>query len=396
MSKRKFEGAVAANVAAGEHNDAAATARGAQRSPEQEGETTRCERQFRDVCRRSVAPSTLKAYDGPFEDWCDYRMRNGKDIYLRPGPDRESQLDAVTALGGFMWSLFRPEPPAGAKYLNGRPRKANKEGTIASRLSAIAFRHKMDIGVELPTAHFLIKAGKKGFLRQQGEEGGNVAKARRGLSWTTLKQAKGTKSIWQQWQGGMVVWYGLAMSFVLLARASELWAYDSGAVHADYCIRRADLAFSKAGKPLPWSDRERSDAVTITFRASKSDQQRRGAQVTKECNALQLILEILRLQPALPMTAPLTAYMSQGVLRVVTRKVATSALRGMIAVFGDGANPMEYALHSGRIGAATALAAAGCSDSAIMAAGRWSSMSFLVYIRPSTEESSRVSDALVS
>ena len=54
-----------------------------------------------------------------------------------------------------------------------------------------------------------------------------------------------------------------------------------------------------------------------------------------------------------------------------------------------------YALHSGRIGAATALAALGHTDSAIMAAGRWASTAFMVYVRPSIDESERVSAALL-
>jgi hypothetical protein len=87
------------------------------------------------------------------------------------------------------------------------------------------------------------------------------------------------------------------------------------------------------------------------------------------------------------------AYIRDGKERVVSRAVATAALRAMLR--GQGVvNVERYALHSGRIGAATKLAAEGHSDSAVMAAGRWKSTSFMAYIRPSTCESDRVSHTL--
>ena len=43
--------------------------------------------------------------------------------------------------------------------------------------------------------------------------------------------------------GGRVAWIGLALAYLLLLRASELFAEDDGRVHAVYCLRGGDLAF---------------------------------------------------------------------------------------------------------------------------------------------------------
>ena len=40
--------------------------------------------------------------------------------------------------------------------------------------------------------------------------------------------------------GGRVVWIGLALTYLLLLRASELFAEDDGRVHVVYCLREGD------------------------------------------------------------------------------------------------------------------------------------------------------------
>jgi hypothetical protein len=71
--------------------------------------------------------------------------------------------------------------------------------------------------------------------------------------------------------------------------------------------------------------------------------------------------------------------------------MATASLQHMITATDSSKQAKQYTLHSGRIGGATALAAAGLSDSAIKAAGRWKSDAIERYVRPSREEASRVS-----
>ena len=77
---------------------------------------------------------------------------------------------------------------------------------------------------------------------------------------------------------------------------------------------------------------------------------------------------------------------------VVTRAEAVVMLRMMVACTGS--NPAHFALHSGRIGGATQLAAQGMSELQIQRAGRWKSRAFMVYIREAGEGAEMVSAAL--
>ena len=120
----------------------------------------------------------------------------------------------------------------------------------------------------------------------------------------------------------------------------------------------------------------------VTFRPSKSDNKRLGAIVTrtrvtvgsekardaKSYGALEIILDLLDLYPELSGSAPLMQTRTANGWKVITRTVATKALRRMVSSLGR--DPMQYALHSGRIGGATQLAAQGASDIQIQRAGR--------------------------
>jgi hypothetical protein len=136
----------------------------------------------------------------------------------------------------------------------------------------------------------------------------------------------------------------------------------------------------------------RAQAVTVEvrFRGSKADQQRRGAVVQHSGEALHILLHLLQLDTTISNTAPLMSYTDSTnratVVKTVTSKLATSYLRHMVSAAGQSARASNYTLHSGRIGGATALAAAGVADSAIMAAGRWKSDAYLRYIRPTRQD----------
>jgi hypothetical protein len=87
---------------------------------------------------------------------------------------------------------------------------------------------------------------------------------------------------------------------------------------------------------------------------------------------------------------------SATVVKTVTSKLATSYLRYMVSAAGQSARATNYTLHSGRIGGATALAAAGVADSAIMAAGRWKSDAYSRYIRPTRQGAAVAAKALTA
>ena len=78
--------------------------------------------------------------------------------------------------------------------------------------------------------------------------------------------------------------------------------------------------------------------------------------------------------------------------KVITRSEATRALRLLVSCVGR--EPSQYALHSGRIGGATHLAAQGGSELQVQRAGRWKSLAFMVYVRAGGEGAEFVSRAL--
>ena len=108
--------------------------------------------------------------------------------------------------------------------------------------------------------------------------------------------------------------------------------------------------------------------------------------------ALEILLDLLDLYPELSGSAPLMQTRTATGWKVTTRTVATKALRWMVGSLGR--DPTQYALHSGRIGGETQLAAQGASDIQIQRAGRWKSLEFMVYVRAGGEEAEFVSEAL--
>ena len=177
-------------------------------------------------------------------------------------------------------------------------------------------------------------------------------------------------------------------------------------MHSDFCLTRRDLVFFAAAFQLTWVHRRTADRVKVTFRASKSDGKRLGAIVTrtrvvignegggdgKNSEALKIMLDLLDIYPDLDGSAPLMQIQSATGCTVATRTMATKALRRMVGSLGR--DPAQYALHSGRIGRATQLAAQGASYIQIQRAGRWKSLAFMVYVRAGGEGAEFVSESL--
>lgn len=140
------------------------------------------------------------------------------------------------------------------------------------------------------------------------------------------------------------------------------------------------------------------------FVASKADQNREGHTITRlrgangagagraPVGAFEAIVELLDVHPRLPRGAPLMTRRTSAGWKVVTRAEAVVALRMMVACTGR--DPAQFALHSGRIGGATQLAAQGMSELQIQRAGRWKSRAFMVYVREAGEGAKAVSVAL--
>ena len=80
--------------------------------------------------------------------------------------------------------------------------------------------------------------------------------------------------------GGDVLWLGLALSFFLLCRASELFACANGLVHPDFCLTRDCLTVFRGDVQGNIEDRARADFVKVLLMASKTDQNREGCATT--------------------------------------------------------------------------------------------------------------------
>ena len=78
----------------------------------------------------------------------------------------------------------------------------------------------------------------------------------------------------------------------------------------------------------------------------------------------------------------------------LTKSMFIREVRSALTSMGLQANP--FAGHSFRIGAATAAAQAGLEDSVIQALGRWSSATFLLYIRIPREQLAPLSALIAS
>ena len=260
----------------------------------------------------------------------------------------------------------------------------NRQSTVGGYLAAMNFFHKMFAGWALPTSHCMIVAVGKGIDRAHGMSK-KKAQIRLPLSWSLLSQ--GRQALVSMEDGGRVMWLGLAVSYFMLCRASEMWAYADGKVHPDFCLTRECLAFSREGVQVEFGNRSTATAVQIRFVASKCDQKRAGCTITRTrlsneremggvlMGAFQVLLELRDVHPHLPREAPLTVRATSRGWKVFTRTEAVTALRLMVGC--SGRDPMQFAHHSGRIGGGTQVAAQGISELQIQRAGRWKSRAFM-------------------
>lgn len=267
--------------------------------------------------------------------------------------------------------------------------RQNLASTIRSKISALNYYHKMWGGGELPVQHFHVKAVTQGIIRRQGLSGANVRPLRRGLTWHQIEQGRALMScrhLWDDTPGGRLSWFGIALSYMWMLRASEIWADDAtGALRPDYGLTRENVTFRKQGVTLHPNRFADAEVVVVHFRASKGDQKRVGADVARSGACAQVMIELFKLFPNMPLTAPLMAYPHGETFNVLKRQEAVVVLRKMVSIVGGEGPPSEYALHSGRVGGATAMMVAGRSDTEIMKAGRWKKATFRTYIRLSPE-----------
>ena len=203
--------------------------------------------------RASVGGSTHKAYLGKGNTWMEFMKKKGRGPWL----NLLDKSEGLTLLLEFMaCRLFSFN---------------NQQSTVRGYLAAIKFFHKLYLGWELTTSHCMIAAAGKGIGRFRGMSGKN-AQVRLPLTWSIL--AHGYLTVTSSQEGGDVMWLGLALSYFLLCRASELFAYANGLVHPNFCLTRDCLIFFRGDLQVNVEDRARADSVKVLFVASKTDQNR--------------------------------------------------------------------------------------------------------------------------
>ena len=116
----------------------------------------------------------------------------------------------------------------------------NQQSTVRGYLAAMIFFYKMFAGWELPTSHCMTFAVGRGIDRAHGMSN-KKAQVRLPLTWAMLSQ--GRHVLASMVDGRYAIWLGLAISYFLLCRASELWAYANGQVHPEFCLTSNCLTF---------------------------------------------------------------------------------------------------------------------------------------------------------
>ena len=100
--------------------------------------------------------------------------------------------------------------------------------------------------------------------------------------WSILSQ--GQRVVTSTVDGGRVMWLDLALSYLLLCRASEFWAYANGEVHPEFCLTRNCLTFLRGERQVAFENRSSANAVQVRFLASKTTRKERGARLPeREC-----------------------------------------------------------------------------------------------------------------
>jgi hypothetical protein len=180
----------------------------------------------------------------------------------------------------------------------------------------------------------------------------------------------------------VMLWAACCLGFFGVLRAGEFTCTTADTT--DPPLSPSDIAVDTRDNP---------QLVVVHLRRTKTDPFGVGCRVylgrtnTTPC-PVAAILNYLSIRPAT--SGPLFLLESGAPL---TRAALVTHLRTALAQAGVAAS--SYSGHSFRIGAATAAAQAGYSDSFIQSLGRWRSAAFIAYIRTSTEELAAVAPTLV-
>ena len=181
----------------------------------------------------------------------------------------------------------------------------------------------------------------------------------------------------------VMLWAACCLGFFGFLRAGEFTCTGQDAMNPP--LSPSDITVDSRVNPR---------LITVYLRHSKTDPFGVGCQIylgrtdTTPC-PVAAVLSYLSLRPSSP--GPLFLFQNGTPL---TRATLVVHLRTALA--HAGIHPSGYSGHSFRIGAATAAAQAGYSDSFIQTLGRWKSAAFVSYIRSSPTDLAAVAPALAN
>jgi site-specific recombinase XerD len=268
----------------------------------------------RDYVRASKAPATLRAYRA---DWTDFS-------YWCQARGLQALPAAPETVAGYLTDLARVAKPA----------------TLQRRLSAISQAHQA-AGHETPTRAAVVRATHAGIRRTKGTASSAKAPA---LTADVRRMVEGLPDTLAGRRDRALLLVGFAGAF----RRSELVGLDVADVE------------------------EVAEGLAVTIRRSKTDQEGEGRKIgipygshpeTCPVRAVRAWLEVSEISSG-PLFRPIDRHGNLKPARLSDRAVALVVKRRAQAA---GLNPESFAGHSLRAGLATAAAAAGVPERAIMA-----------------------------
>ena len=146
----------------------------------------------------------------------------------------------------------------------------NKENTVAGKLVAVSIFYQQYKGVKLPLGDPI----SKGVTAKNQAETSGVGGRTENEEADNMGNDNGDEGIGEKVRG--VLWIGIALSYLLMLRAEELFGTGKGEVHEVRCLQRRDVAFFKGDKQILGGNIGEADKVEVRLRGSEGDQDKKG------------------------------------------------------------------------------------------------------------------------
>lgn len=257
--------------------------------------------------------------------------------------------------------------------------------TIESYLAALRYMHlRANPGDLAPSFHSpFLKIVLKGIRRLRAHSDHPAGRIRLPITRHIMTQLKGQLALDSTSHTNRLVWAACCTGFFGFLRVGEFLVPDGVPYEPSTHLSLADVALHQT--PPTWH-------FSVRIKVSKTDQFREGAQAILGATGAELcpvtaLLDYLNIRGNQP--GPLFCTPGGDPL---TRAAFVAKVQAALA--SAGLDSSKFNSHSFRIGAATSASQAGVQDSAIKALGRWRSMAFQRYIRPSTSDIAALSSQL--